>query len=256
MPWLLATKRFLYRMSPGGDTWDKRWPMEVLKSGALRSNLQQTWFAPWPGSIVFDFEREQEPDYFGDTATNGGGSTAPTQPISLSPPPSGPAIPTPAPPPPFLRMKRSGSMQGRLMIFTLEAVLGGRVAATWQVFSGAPSAQTIDQPETDWVGSNRPIPHGLYLVGPVEQARGASWGPGLGPLWVSLDPVYPRNKRNSIGIHQDENASTSPGSAGCVVHPDLARIRQMCDWITKHKPRYLLVDYGFDLGREKQLIGG
>lgn len=244
MPWLLATKKFLYLMTPGKDTYQRRWPID--EKG--RAQLNQSWFVPWPRTIVIDPDRATEPEYDGE-------QPRPTleQPIPLPPPPQ--VKEPPGQNPTYLLLTPSSPGNDGLLRFKLEGMRGGKALATWTVFSGTRGAQVIDRPESDWPGSNRPIPHGLYKVGPVEQSPKGNWGPGLGPTWVSLDPALPRNKRSAIGLHQDSNYQVSPGSAGCVVHPSLATITQICDWLSKNQVKYLLVDYGFPLKQEREILG-
>jgi len=92
-------------------------------------------------------------------------------------------------------------------------------------------------------GALEPVPEGIYRdLGPVEWAGGhgnyaASWGTGLGPVWITIEPV------RAIGFHLDANASTSPGSAGCVVLPDEASLRALVAWLSE-PVELLAVDWG------------
>lgn len=120
------------------------------------------------------------------------------------------------------------------------------------VRSGAPGKQTFRKAENSPPGSMEPIPEGKYVLGILEWAGGpgnynASWGPGLGPVWVSIDPAPGlETRRASIGFHIDENRAYAPGSAGCVVFPDLPSLQKFVSWFSdaEGRPVSLTVDWG------------
>jgi hypothetical protein len=67
-------------------------------------------------------------------------------------------------------------------------------------------------------GNREPLPQGRYRIGAPQWKAGkdnwnASWGPGLGPVWLDLDATF-SDDRGAFGIHRDD---AGPGSAGCVV---------------------------------------
>lgn len=232
--WLLLTKGFTYLMVGGSDAYYKRIPVN-----GVTHPLPRTWWAANdhepPATIRVDLNR-QEPAMW-----------QPRQVLTTIP-----LTPPTANPPHLLITRPTERDRHGLFKFTLQG-LNDSKSASWTVFSGAPGAQVILDPTQDRAGSNRPIPHGLYELGRVETHPTGSWGPGLGPIWVTLQEIHPRHRRSAIGLHQDSNYATSPGSAGCVVHPDLSVIRSICDWIEANKPRYLLVDYGFGIRDELKI---
>jgi len=91
---------------------------------------------------------------------------------------------------------------------------------TFPCLSGQGYAQQFRKP-TDprsVPGNMEPIPQGRYRIGPVEwKGKPYDWsqsfGPGLGPVWFSLDATF-SDDRGAFGGHRDDGAV---GSAGCVV---------------------------------------
>lgn len=152
---------------------------------------------------------------------------------------------------PYLIFKptESKTSQG-LIVFKLSLVLEGKVAETITTFSGygRPQYQVLLNPANHRRGNLLPLPEGIYRVGEVETIKG-SFGPGIGSVWIRLTvlPKYrpPGNNRDSFGIHQDANYSSSPGSAGCIVHPGMGEINRIADWVRKHDIQYLKADMGF-----------
>jgi hypothetical protein len=138
-----------------------------------------------------------------------------------------------------------------MRIFRLELRNDGKVVDALPVYAGHTSVQreALIHPTLDRPGSLRPIPEGVYGVGPVEdRGPGRSWGEGIGRYWIDLPaiPQYHANNRSAFGIHDDDNRSYSLGSAGCIVPPktqDLYRILGWCN--AANPPKYLAVDYGF-----------
>jgi hypothetical protein len=101
-------------------------------------------------------------------------------------------------------------------------------------------------PVLDVSKSGRPIPEGIYTIGEPEYTE-QSWGPGLGHIWIALEPLaeYQVNNRSAFGIHNDANREWSRGSAGCVVtwsDPDIERIAKWCEQTAR--PTHLVVDWG------------
>lgn len=112
------------------------------------------------------------------------------------------------------------------------------------VVSGAPGRQNFRTLADQVAGKLEPIPEGVYdEIGEVEWAGGvdnyaASWGSGLGPVWITL--YAPR----AIGLHLDANRGAAPGTAGCVGALDIATLRIVVGWFRKGKPVRLVVDWG------------
>lgn len=159
------------------------------------------------------------------------------------------AAPSPAVAP-YLRLTRSGKRDARgLELLRLERVRSGQAVASLQVVSGAPGAQTFRKGADSKAGSLEPLPEGLWSVGGAEWAGGvgnysASWGPGLGAVWVPLEYRAPgATSRSAIGAHLDSNATVAPGSAGCVVFRSLADLRTFVAWMQADAPRELYVDW-------------
>lgn len=238
--WILITRRFLYLMTAGKDTWELRQPAD-----GKAYSLPETWQDRHKfSSIVVDLDRPAEP---------AAATAAPPPPTPARP--GGIPLTPPRVNPPILWMSIANRPpNGGLIQFTLTG-LAGENTQSWSVYSGARGAQEIDKPERDWPGSNRPIPHGAYKLGPIERHPSGNWGPGLGPIWIDLVPILPKNRRSAIGLHLDANFRSSPGSAGCVVHPELKIIESICAWISRYKPQHIVVDYGFGLDEERAELG-
>jgi hypothetical protein len=122
-----------------------------------------------------------------------------------------------------------------------------------QVYSGQAYAQEFCNPGSDFSGSMRPIPEGVYQIGVMEYAPG-TWGDGLGARYAALDvlPQYRANNRAAIGLHLDANKAYSPGSAGCVVTATEKVLDRVVSWLDqKSQPDRLVVDYelGFLVSR-------
>lgn len=142
-------------------------------------------------------------------------------------------------------LKRTGKRRANgLEILALE--FGGEL---FECVSGQPYAQSFRRPEhpRSVPGCMEPIPHGDYRIGDIEWAGGkdnynASWGPGLGPIWVALKATF-SDDRSAFGIHLDSNAGTSPGSAGCVVIPNISELKRLVAALRKHDPKLLKVTW-------------
>src|SRR5690606_20421113 len=57
-------------------------------------------------------------------------------------------------------------------------------------------------------------------------------------------PIQGETKRRAFGFHWDENRSTAPGSAGCVVFATKADVGEFVRQSRRHDPRQLVVDHG------------
>lgn len=148
----------------------------------------------------------------------------------------------------FLRLT-PGAVENGLITFRLALWVAGTERAHWPVNSGARGAQalrTYRDPQSR-PGNLEPIPEAEYGLGSIEWAGGAgnwstSWGPGLGPVWISI--FDPGGGRGEFGIHLDANRESSPGSAGCVVFATRARMETFLAAFAEFRPAELVVDYG------------
>lgn len=120
---------------------------------------------------------------------------------------------------------------------------------TFRVASGARGAQAFRKPADprSVPGCLEPIPEGRYSIGDIEFAGGkdnyeASWGAGLGPVWVPINATF-ADDRSAFGFHLDSNSSVAGGSAGCVVFRDMADLKRFVAALRKHDPRILVVDW-------------
>lgn len=115
-----------------------------------------------------------------------------------------------------------------------------------QVFicrSGQPWAQVF-QPggATSVPGSMMPLPGGDYSIGPIEFAGGkdnysASFGEGLGPCWVGLEPRF-KTRRSAFGAHLDSGAY---GTAGCLGFRNVDELKSFVAALRKFDPKVLRV---------------
>lgn len=147
-----------------------------------------------------------------------------------------------------LVMKPSGDRLNGFRVFRLQLVNDGKTVDQVSVLSGGGYTQdeSFVRPENDYSGSMRCLPEGVYAIGPVEDAgSGQSWGEGLGRYWISINNVNPQNNRANFGIHLDDNAAYSPGSAGCVCPFNPNDFAKILKWLNaKARPDYLYCDLG------------
>ena len=147
----------------------------------------------------------------------------------------------------FLRLT-PGATESGLITFRLALWVDGKERAHWPVNSGARGAQTLRtyrDPQSR-PGNLEPIPEAEYGIGVIEWAGGSSnwsssWGPGLGPVWISI--FDPGGARGEFGFHLDSNREQSPGSAGCIVFATRARLESFLAAFHEFKPDALIVDY-------------
>lgn len=116
------------------------------------------------------------------------------------------------------------------------------------VISGLPSCQVFKKGGTgEQPGSNQPLPQGRYTVGRVEWADGkgnysASWGTGLGPVWIGLEPCFV-TARGGFGFHLDANVH---GTSGCIGFRSLRDLEKFVSWFDdpEKAPTVLEVNWG------------
>lgn len=120
----------------------------------------------------------------------------------------------------------------------------------FNVASGAKNCQVLRKPSDprSVPGNREPIPQGIYTIGDIEWADGkdnynASFGPGLGPVWVALTARF-SDDRSAFGFHLDDNIDWAPGSAGCVVFPNKDQLAFLVAALRKYDPKILEVNWG------------
>jgi lysozyme len=113
---------------------------------------------------------------------------------------------------------------------------------TFCVVSGQPNAQKfrLASDPKSVPGCMEPIPQAIYRLGNLEVG---DFGNGIGKNWVSIDPVKTM-KRGAFGFHIDENISTFPGSAGCVVFSSYNDLNRFVEAKNKFNVTELVVDWG------------
>lgn len=173
-------------------------------------------------------------------------------PADAQPPVSEPIAtkPLPSDSRPFLRLVDTGATDGGLRILSLQLKTNASIApATINVVSGQPGKQALRQAGDSRAGSLEPIPEGYYDVGALEWAGAIgdykqSFGTGLGPVWASITPKM-KTERSALGFHLDENAATSPGTAGCVAFRNLEDLKKFVSWFANPAtaPKSLTVNW-------------
>lgn len=155
-------------------------------------------------------------------------------------------MPPPQPAARWLRLTRTGERDAYGCEWLLLQLRrdDNKILDSMRVVSGAPSRQVFRAAANAVSGRLEPIPEGNYTdLGPVEWAGksgdySASWGSGLGPVWVDL--FAPR----AIGLHLDANRQSAPGSAGCVCPVTVADLERVVSWWQDGRPERLVVDWG------------
>ena len=120
------------------------------------------------------------------------------------------------------------------------------------VVSGIPTNQNFEKGSpNNQPGCCQPLPQGDYSVqNRIDWAGGkgnydASFGPGLGPVWVPIEPLF-NTQRGNFGFHLDYGRINSPGSAGCIVFTTVADLKRFVCWFDDPDtaPTSLKVDWG------------
>ena len=128
--------------------------------------------------------------------------------------------------------------------FVLAWTKNGEPVDQMVVLSGAPGAEIVE-PGDDFAGSLRPIPEGIYNLGPVERGW---FGDAMGYIAVEMvvQPSYAANDRSALFIHEDANRSLgSPGSAGCICPYDALDMERVASWLSSsNRPNFIVVDHG------------
>lgn len=122
----------------------------------------------------------------------------------------------------------------------------GQILDTMTISSGIRSRQIFRKAKDSRGGSLEPVPEGTYSLGSPEWTSG-SFGAGLGPMWVSVNPTGATREtgRAAIGIHLDSNRNSGgAGTAGCLGIQNMDDLRRVDAWFKQHKPTELVVDYG------------
>lgn len=156
---------------------------------------------------------------------------------------------------PFIRVTKTKKKNSdgliELKVSLIDSVTGNEETSLTAV-SGQPDKQSFRTAFESKSGSMEPIPEGYYKLGPVEwsDSRGdydGSWGEGLGPIWVQIDPAPGMViARSALGFHFDENKRIAPGSAGCLVFQDLKKLKKFVGWFADKRfaPKKMVVNWG------------
>lgn len=153
--------------------------------------------------------------------------------------------------PPHLKLTRTKKLNpDGLELLRLCRVIDGIAMDELMVVSGVASKQRFETGARSQAGSLTPLPEGRWRIGPIEWKSGkgnwdASWGQGLGPLWIGIEYESPgHTARSAVGMHLDANAATAPGSAGCVVLSSRTDVLKLVSWLEPASIRHLFVDWG------------
>ncbi|MBD2020942.1 hypothetical protein H6F43_12210 [Leptolyngbya sp. FACHB-36] len=139
------------------------------------------------------------------------------------------------------------------LTFTLAWTKNGKSVDRMTVLSGAPGTDII-YPTQDYAGSLRPLPEGVYDLGPVERGW---FAPAIGNILVTLtvQPAYRVNNRDHFLIHEDANRSIAPGTAGCISPYSATDMERVVSWLNaQSRPRYLVADYGLGFLRKRGYV--
>lgn len=155
----------------------------------------------------------------------------------------------------YCRLTRTVSVDSNgLQILLLEFISGqGNVVDKLEnIISGAPGHQIFRLPEDpdSFPGNLEPIPQGRYTIGDIQWAGGkdnytiahAHPTNGLGLVFVPFIKTFV-DDRDAFGFHVDWNASTSPGSAGCVCVKTISELQKLVALLRLYDPRDLYVDW-------------
>ncbi len=133
---------------------------------------------------------------------------------------------------------------GNLLIRKLWLTNSGKPVDMVNVYSGAVGTQVRLPISSDYPGSLRPLPVGIYRVSRPEYAEGGDWSEAIGPVWIDLQPETNVNGRSAFGIHLDGNYYTprGQGSAGCIVTPHRKDLQRIEFWLSmRNRPKKLYV---------------
>lgn len=82
-----------------------------------------------------------------------------------------------------------------------------------------------------------PIPEAYYWLREKPSWKGKAWdwttkwSEALGACWITISKFDAKQgRRDNFGFHLDANASTAPGSAGCVVTPSKEVLTKLIKW--------------------------
>ena len=152
----------------------------------------------------------------------------------------------------YLKLTRTYRKESNgLEDLNLALMQGNQIVDKVTAVSGQPGKQYFRKAGDSISGSMEPLPEGKWSLGNVEWAgsgKGSysgSWGEGLGPVWVSVNPeMY--TKRSDIGIHWDYNASYSPGTSGCIGITNKGDLQKVVSWFDNSltAPKETIVDWG------------
>ena len=152
----------------------------------------------------------------------------------------------------YLKLTRTYRKESNgLEDLNLALMQGNQIVDKVTAVSGQPGKQYFRKAGDSISGSMEPLPEGKWSLGNVEWAgsgKGSysgSWGEGLGPVWVSVNPEM-STRRSEIGIHWDYNASYSPGTSGCIGITNKSDLQKVVGWFDNSlsAPKETIVDWG------------
>jgi lysozyme len=183
----------------------------------------------------------------------------------------------PPPPPPNrqqIRITKTGIvLPSGLAVLEVALMQGSNKIDSVSAFSGAVNRQAFRLPSQSKAGSKEPLPEGIWDLGMpkpdsmtksrssisilVEFASGIKgdfgkdWpadSDGLGPVWIEMT-CRSQTERSDIGFHVDNNATTAPGTVGCigiVNDSGLVSLKKFVSWFDdpKNAPHVAIVDWG------------
>jgi lysozyme len=151
----------------------------------------------------------------------------------------------------LLLTKTATKFPNGLFKLKLEYIKDGQSKDFMFVNSGQPKRQFFRKGNDSVRGSFEPLPEGKWFIGDILWAGGKDvydggmWKEGIGPVKIPLDYV-PKSgtSRDLILFHIDWNASTRPGTAGCVGIASISDQKRLITWLRDTDPRDLYVDWG------------
>jgi hypothetical protein len=251
MAWLKLTSKALYLMDETEYLQKSDLTLKQANPEQYTMELPLEWFkgASSPGEMIISLKSSVEP-------------------IKKVLPPA------PRPTRPQIRITKTGTNQlNGLADLEVALMKGSKKVDFVFAVSGAPDRQAFRLPSASNVGSEEPLPEGVWDLGLpkpdemtktrssisklVEFASGISnnlsqdWpsdSDGLGPIYIEMT-CRTFTERSAIGFHVDNNSSTAPGTVGCVgIKNDssLTSLKKFISWFDKpaEAPQVAVVDWG------------
>lgn len=153
----------------------------------------------------------------------------------------------------YIRVVKGGSVQSNgLHNLRCELRQGDTLVDSIVIVSGQPNNQVFMMNSKRPIGQGHPFGEGYYKLGMPEWKNGrdnydASWGPGLGAMWIAIKP-FKGEDVNVYGFHLDANIATAPGSMGCGVAQTLTYLKTLVKWFDDPSTAPQLLVVNWDLG--------